>query len=214
MPQHSEADAVIIPNEDLSDVILNDRAFFTCRKKLSSSWILDSGCSAHISSRKKLLSPLTLCKGVVTIANGRQISMEGKGNLSLNLWTSTGSEILATIRNVLNVSELKVGNLISESQLELDGNLTVLQNGRRRVLFKDKEWMFAVLDSSKQFVVQENNEKTLFTSYHEAHECFGHSGDNVMTNLRKLYPKKIPSKPKGFYCPVCTLAKVMWNEEG
>ncbi|KHJ35040.1 hypothetical protein EV44_g1498 [Erysiphe necator] len=174
IPQRNKANAVMIPDEDLFDVILNDKAFLTCSTNSSSSWILDSGCFAHMTSRKELLSPLNHHKGVVTIANGRQIPVEGKGNLSLNLRTSTGGEISVTIRNVLYVPELKGGNLISESQLELDGNLIISQNGRRRVLFKNKEWMYAVLDSSKQFIVQENNNKTLFTSYHEAHECFGH----------------------------------------
>lgn len=69
-------------------------------------------------------------------------------------------------------------------------------------MFKAKEWIFAVLDSSKQYVVQENNELTLFISYYEAHKCFGHPCKNDMTNQRKFYPKH-----EGFYYPACTLAK-------
>ena len=74
-----------------------------------------------MTSRKELLFPLHYHKGDVTIANRSKISVEEKGNLSLNLRTSTGKEIPVIIRNFLYVPELKGGNLIPESQLELDG---------------------------------------------------------------------------------------------
>ncbi|KAI0993000.1 hypothetical protein K3495_g15184, partial [Podosphaera aphanis] len=217
VPNRNKANAAVLPDEDLSDVIpsstTNDKAFLSSIADVSSLWILDSGCSAHMTSRKELLTSLEPHRGVVTIANGRHISVEGKGSLSLNLRISSGQCIPATIRNVLYVPELKGGNLISESQLELDGNVIVSKNGRRRVLFADKEWMFALLDSSKQFVVQENYNKAHFASYHEAHECFGHPGENVMSNLRKQYPELIPNKPEGFHCPACILAKSTHKSE-
>ncbi|KAI0998763.1 hypothetical protein K3495_g9431 [Podosphaera aphanis] len=217
VPRFNKANVVLVPDEEFSDVIssttTHDKAFLSSSTNLTSSWILDSGCSAHMTSHKELLSSLHPHKGVVTIANGQQISVEGKGNLCLNLQTSTGGKIPVTIPNVLYVPELKGGNLISESQLELDGNVIISQNGRRRVFFKEKEWMFAVLDSSKQFVVQEDKYKALFTSYREAHECFGHPGESVMSNLRQKYPDQIPNKPQEFHCPACALSKSTHKSE-
>lgn len=41
----------------------------------------------------------------------------------------------------------------------------------------------------------------------EAHQCFGHPGQNAMLNLKKRYPELIPNKPEGFHCQSCILSK-------
>ena len=64
---------------------------------------------------------------------------------------------------------MKGGNLISESQLELNGCKIISENGRRQVFKNGKEWILGILDSSGQFVVQENNDEVFFTSYLNAH---------------------------------------------
>ncbi|KAI0999498.1 hypothetical protein K3495_g8700 [Podosphaera aphanis] len=120
--KYNKVNVVYVPNDELSEVILSntlyDKAFLSTSTNLTLSWILDSGCLAHMTSQKELFNNLQPHKGVVTIANGQRIRVEGKGSLSLILWTSTGDKIPATIPNILYVPELKGGNLISESQLE------------------------------------------------------------------------------------------------
>lgn len=213
----NKSNAAVIPDENITDIIDSDKtynkAFLSGNTRLSSSWVLDSGCSAHMTSQKDSLKSLQNHNGVVTLVNGNKILIEGKGDIFLNLRTSTGDKMPATIRNVLYVPNLKGGNLISKIQLELDGNLIISENGHRRVFFKNKKWMLAVLDSSKQIFIQENKYKTFFTSYLEAHQCFGHPRESVMSNLRKQYPQEIPNKPEGFSCPACILAKSTHKSE-
>ncbi|KAI0992382.1 hypothetical protein K3495_g15804, partial [Podosphaera aphanis] len=81
------------------------------------------------------------------------------------------------------------------------------KNRKRRVLENGKEWMFAVLDDMGHFVVKELKNTASFTSYMDAHSCFGYPGENAMLHLIRRYPDLIPIKPEQFHCPSCILSK-------
>lgn len=58
---------------DNPDIVVSDvgknKAFLSSSSSSPSHWILDSGCSAHMTSQKKLLTQFTPVKGVVTLAD-------------------------------------------------------------------------------------------------------------------------------------------------
>ena len=205
---HAVAGPSVIPSENFYELDLDyEKAFLSSLRPSQSHWILDSGCSAHMTSQKNLLTSVRPHKGIVTLANGAGIPVEGIGMLHLRLRISSGEITTATIQNVLYVPKLKGGNLISESKLELSGCKIFSELGHRKVFKKGVEWMYAILDESNQFILQDQKYKAAFTSYLEAHKCFGHPGETSMTNLKQRYPDLIPRKPEGFVCPSCILSK-------
>lgn len=118
-----------------------------------------------MTSQKELLTSIKPHEGIVTLANGLEIPVKGSGLLNLSLRTSTGKNNNVTIRDVLYIPSLKGGNLLSESKFEFDG-CHISSKGRYRKVFKNgKEWILAILNTSKQFVVQQQKYKTSFASY-------------------------------------------------
>ncbi|XP_017621737.1 uncharacterized protein LOC108465859 [Gossypium arboreum] len=80
--------------------------------KGSKGWLLDSGCTNHMSPDATIFKTLDRsCKTRVKIGNGQFIKAEGKGNVLI--CTATGDKI---IKNVLLVPEID-RNLLSISQL-------------------------------------------------------------------------------------------------
>jgi transposase InsO family protein len=71
----------------------------------------------------------------------------------------------------------------------------------------EMECLYAILDSSSQYAVQQIRNKASFSFYLEAYNAFCHPGSTVMENLLKKYPSTIPSKPETFHCPSCILSK-------
>ncbi|KAE9016812.1 hypothetical protein PR003_g14467 [Phytophthora rubi] len=54
------------------------------------TWIIDSGCSQHISFAKELFEDLHPCGGIVTIANNATAQVEGAGTAKLHAKDSEG----------------------------------------------------------------------------------------------------------------------------
>ncbi|KAI0998119.1 hypothetical protein K3495_g10069 [Podosphaera aphanis] len=166
-----------------------------------------------MTSRKDLLTSLKPHGSVLILANGGQVRIQAAGSIQLDLRISTGDVIPATIHDVFYVRELKGGNLISESQLELNGCKIISGYGRRKVFTGGKEWILGILDSSGQYAIQENSRNTSFASYLHAHKCFGHPSQTAMENSKKLYPNIISNQPAGFHCPFCQLSKSTHRSE-
>ena len=210
----SSANTVSAPNKGSQDCdncshIISEKVFSTSISRTSpSNWILDSGCSTHMTSRKDLFSSIESQRGTVTVASGKEITAHGRGTVHLDLLTSSGKRVAAKLENVLYVPDLIGGNLISEGTLERKGFEIVSKNGNRRIFQDGKEWMHAVLDDMGHFVVKEHNNKASFVSYMDAHNCFGHPGQNAMHNLKVKYPSLIPKRPDDFHCPSCILSKL------
>ncbi|KAF5205376.1 Gag-pol polyprotein [Thalictrum thalictroides] len=180
-----------------------EKAFAVSSSPLNTDrkWILDSGCSQHMSSFKDQFVTMRNHKGFVTVASGMEIPVRGIGTVHIDFRTSSGKLVAATINDVLFVPELKAGNLLSESKLERNGFSIISKDGQRRVMQDGKEFIFACLDMDNQFIVQELKYKASFVSYMEAHQCFGHPGESAMQHLRQRYNKLIPHKPEQFHCP-------------
>ena len=77
-------------------------------ENIAGEWIIDSGCSRHMTGNKNAFTNLEICHGkIVTFGDNSKGQVKGKGTISLN-------NVL--IKDVLFVSNLKY-NLISASQL-------------------------------------------------------------------------------------------------
>lgn len=187
--------------------VISENAFRASTSPAPSHWILDFGCTTHMTSCKDLFSSINRQKGTVTVASGVQIPFLGRGAIHLDLLTSFDKRLSATLDNVLYVPDLKGGNLISESKLERNGYEIKSKNGQRRVLKDGREWMYAALDNMGHFVIRELSNSTLYSSYMDAHLCFGHPSQNAMEHLKERYPDLIPKKPDHFHCPSCILSK-------
>ncbi|RKF80851.1 hypothetical protein GcC1_032035 [Golovinomyces cichoracearum] len=118
-----------------------------------------------MTSQKELLTQCTPVKGVVTLADGKEIPVLGSGHLKLLTRTSSGKASPTLIREVLWVPDLKSENLISESQLEMDGASIMTKQGQRKVYFEYKEFLYATMNSSKQFIIEEQKFNSSFASY-------------------------------------------------
>ena len=92
-------------------------------KRKESSWILDSGCTSHMTGDKTKLNNMNNFNGgSVKFGNNDDAKIVRKGHVSLN-----GSKILC--ENVFYVDGLK-HNLLSVSQLCKDGhNVVFLDKG-------------------------------------------------------------------------------------
>ncbi|KNA05415.1 hypothetical protein SOVF_190600, partial [Spinacia oleracea] len=114
-------------------------------KSLSTRWLIDSGCSNHMSGNRSMFSTLTdATHSPVGLPNGKQVMATKEGTVIL-------SENL-TLSNVLYVPDLKC-NLISVSQL--------LVNSHCNVTF-----------TNKLCVIQDRNSRTLIGAGEQSDEVY------------------------------------------
>ena len=85
---HLASGPSVISSEDsgISD-LSEHKAFSSSSSILPRHWILDSGCTAHMTSRKELLTSIKPHRGLVTVANGEQVPVQGTGTLQIELRT-------------------------------------------------------------------------------------------------------------------------------
>ncbi|KAA3452947.1 Retrovirus-related Pol polyprotein from transposon TNT 1-94 [Gossypium australe] len=147
-PGHSKANCWFRPDaqyqlsEDSSD---HEEQVFavSCspdQKKASKWWLLDSGCTNHMSPNEIIFKKLDRsCKTKVKVGNGQFIKAKGKGDVLI--CTSTGNKLIS---NVLLVPEID-RNLLSIAQL--------LEKGYSMV-FKGKECQITDLNGSRLMSVR------------------------------------------------------------
>lgn len=93
----------------------------------SDDWIIDSGCSAHMTMKKQSLLNLRDVKNKsVTVANNSSIAVEGAGEVELELIVENKNSHV-TMKNVLYVPDL-CANLLSVNQMTKNGNRVVFKN--------------------------------------------------------------------------------------
>jgi hypothetical protein len=93
----------------------------------SPDWILDSGCSQHITYDKTKFVSLEEQDGVVTVANRKELSIYGKGTIEIELSTK-----VVSLSNVLYVPDIGY-NLLSISQLADNDITTTFFKGKSEI---------------------------------------------------------------------------------
>lgn len=176
-------------------------------------WILDSGASDHMSHRRDWFSNFTALSASVTIGNGEQIAVQGKGDIGLHAYN--GSEwVHKRVLDVLYVPDIHL-NLFSSAkamdrgyQLRSDNNKcellqdkSVVAVGARRgnlfqMLFKVDE---ATIDAAQANVAIKK------TSLRVWHERLGHQ--NVAHVKSFLRSRAIDYVDEDFQCEACMYGK-------
>ncbi|XP_052478531.1 uncharacterized protein LOC128034035 [Gossypium raimondii] len=102
---------------------------FASENKCSKGWLLDSGCTNHMSPDASLLKTLDKsCKTKVKIGNGEFIKAEGKGDVFI--CTPTGAKVIS---NVLLVPKID-RNLLSIAQLLKKGYSVVFKGNECQIV--------------------------------------------------------------------------------
>jgi len=176
-------------------------------KKKESKWIMDSGCSRHMSGKSDLFSEITERDGgTITLGDKGKCKIIGIGNI--------GKEASQTINNVYLVDGLKF-NLLSVSQLCDNGNKVVFDKEKCIVEnVKSGEVLLTAPRSNNTYSVYSNqiageNMKCLKASNDDPRLWHRKLGYVSMHTLNKLSSKNmIMGRPKLKFeddniCDVC-----------
>ncbi|KAG8479288.1 hypothetical protein CXB51_029082 [Gossypium anomalum] len=208
-PQHKGEEARVA--EDTSD---HEEQVFavSClagHNKGSKGWLLDSGCTNHMSPDASIFKTLDKsCKTRVKIGNGQFINAKGKGEVLI--CTATGDKI---IKNVLLVPEID-RNLLSIAQLLEKGYSVVLKGQECQITDPNGSSLMTVTMSDKCFEVDWSGDSH---SAHTAstentklwHQRLGHS--NFKSMARMVSKEMVENFTKTVHiedvCEVCQMGK-------
>jgi hypothetical protein len=79
-------------------------------------FLVDSGATHHCVRERSLFSSFRPGKHIVRVANDKTISSTGKGDVRLTVKSSSGSNLLVTLRDVFFVPSL-ANNIFSTNRL-------------------------------------------------------------------------------------------------
>ncbi|KAG8480039.1 hypothetical protein CXB51_025196 [Gossypium anomalum] len=181
----------------------------TAQKKVSNGWLLDSGCTNHMSPDAAIFKSLDRSyKTKVKVGNGHFIKAEGKGDVVI--CTPTGNKIIS---NVLLVPEID-RNLLSIAQLVEKGYTMVFKENECQISDPNGSMLMSVAMTDKSFVVDWN--KGLDSAYTISskefklwHQRFGHANFRSMAQMIKegLAENFTDSVENDDVCDVCQQGK-------
>ncbi|KAG8472814.1 hypothetical protein CXB51_034622 [Gossypium anomalum] len=180
-----EADAV----EDYSDgellvASVND-------SKVSEEWILDSGCTFHMSPNRDWFTTYeTVSEGVVLIGNNASCEIAGVGTIKVKMFDG----VVRTLSDIRYVPELKI-NLISLSTLDSKGYRYTAESGVLKISKGSLVVMKGQRKTAKLYVLQGStvtgNAAVASSSLSDDditkiwHMRLGHMSENGMVELSK-----------------------------
>ncbi|KAH7846118.1 hypothetical protein Vadar_010191 [Vaccinium darrowii] len=111
--------SIVTENSEMALAAVSNRGAIN----YNDDWIVDSGCSNHMTGDKKKLSNLSAYKGdqVVITANNSKLPITHIGKTVINPWFSPSEVKLQDVYHVLGMKK----NLLSVSQLTSSGNYVV-----------------------------------------------------------------------------------------
>ena len=191
-------------------------------------WMLDSGCTTHMTPRRDWMSEIEPYQGEIILAeNGRSVEAKAKGNVKVTIDGDNGSRRDIKISDVLYVPSLR-NNLLSIRKLIGHGYEIVFnRNGAQIYDNKDlliaeayeKDRMF-VLNTSlctkpkqilqKCFKANGKNEKELW------HRRLGHLNNNSLEQLKndKMVRNLVFRSEKLSMCEPCIMGKITQKSYG
>ncbi|KAG8492662.1 hypothetical protein CXB51_010306 [Gossypium anomalum] len=212
-PRHNEqqprAEAQIA--EDGSD---NEEQVFAvscsaAQKKVSEGWLLDSGCTNHMSPDAAIFKSLDRsCKTKVKVGNGHFIKAEGKGDVVIR--TPTGNKIIS---NVLLVPEID-RNLLSIAQLVEKCYTVVFKGNECQISDPSGSMLMSVAMTEKSFVVDWNkgfdNAYAVSSEYSKLwHQRLGHANFKSMAQMvnKEMVENFTKTVQSEDVCEVCQMEK-------
>lgn len=183
-------------------------------------WIIDSGATCHISGQKDLFEELDEnFKEKVFVANGQQVSAQGKGVLTVQLLNKFGKCITVKISDVLYIPEVK-GNLISVRRLTqlgfnvyFDKDFCEITKDQKQVAIGDlKSNLYKLRASNRICQIQSDESQGCI---HIWHSILGHRDIEVVKKLESgnlvdgIHFEKCSEKCKNkLNCEICLQGKM------
>nr|KYP45860.1 Retrovirus-related Pol polyprotein from transposon TNT 1-94 [Cajanus cajan] len=135
--QQEEANIVEDQQEEGEEELLSMSCFMT--KKPSKAWIIDSGCTNHMTYDRELFKELNKTNiSKVQMGNGAHLAVKGKGTLAIK--SHSGFKLISDVLYVPDINQ----NLLSVSQLLGKGY---------KVLFEDKNCVIKDIHNKEVFNV-------------------------------------------------------------
>ncbi|KAH7511628.1 hypothetical protein ACOSP7_014618 [Xanthoceras sorbifolium] len=138
----------------------------------SESWLIDSGCTNHMTYNKDLFRELSNANSSkVRVGNVKYIAVKGKGTVAISTYSST-----KFISDVLYVHEIDQ-NLLSVGQLIEKGN---------KVVFEDKSCLIKDADGKDIFKVKMKGKNFALNLLEEEQTAF-----QIKENITDLWHKRL-----------------------
>lgn len=183
--------------------------------KATRTWIVDSGCTAHMLGSEEGLTDFRWEKGKVVVAGGAVLESVGVGCLKAEVLTEQGTTIHVSFKDVLVVPDLG-RNLLSVKKIVARGGKVIftaceaaiqIKNGVRIPLRSvgdlfELEFRYSVNGGSEQALLSSNTEEALLW-----HRRLGHRN---MENIRQLVKLRVgvPANVIGGNIGVCDPCEV------
>lgn len=172
-------------------------------------WVLDSGCTFHITPRKEVLSEFEECEGnKVMMGNNSYCMVKGKGKVTIQ--NPDGSIVM--LSNVRYMPEMG-RNLISYGQLEQSGCRYTGKNYQVEFYKGDKKVLTGKYSNGLYYLqgtvkpAEANTSEEAHDSTRKWHSRLGHMNIRKMESLvKKGYIKSSEIGSLGF-CEACTMGK-------
>lgn len=166
----------------------DDQFLFTT--SLDNGWIVDSGATCHIVGQKQQFVYFNKNhREEVYVANGQQMSAEGKGTIRVNFINKFGNRTSVEIADVLFIPEIK-GNLISVKRLAEKGykvnfndKQCEISKGDKQVAVGDISGNLYKLRTPNTICIAESSETQTKGCVHEWHRILGHRDIEVVKSL-------------------------------
>jgi len=152
----------------------------------SSSWIIDSGCSKHLTFDRSLFVSYTeVNEGVVEMGTKAKAEIKGCGDVILNVNTGAGV-VPCKFENVLHVPSFEY-SLLSVSTMTKNGMKVTFESDKCEISKKSKILANAILQHSLYFLRGEpcgpSNESAHIASLQRWHERLAHVNHQGVSNM-------------------------------
>lgn len=166
------------------DIEMYNSSSHSANKCTSSSWIIDSGASIHMSYNDHLFNHLTRRRfGVVKVANGECIPICGYGTTTISINTQAELKSLE-LKNVAYVPDLHM-NLISVNELNKCGHTVTFKEGICSITSNNECFPIARFINNN-FLLNERTEGTASHCVHDWHVRFAHRNLKDILRLKEF----------------------------
>ncbi|KAH9699234.1 Integrase catalytic domain-containing protein [Citrus sinensis] len=130
-PESSNAQGCVASTSDDGEILYSEATTISeGRKRLSDVWLIDSGATWHMTSRRKWFHTYEpISGGSVYMGNDHALEIAGIGTIKIKMFDGT----IRTIGEVRHVNGLKK-NLLSLGQMDSHGYKTHVENGIMKIV--------------------------------------------------------------------------------
>lgn len=182
----------------------------------ANTWVVDSGCTRHMSSRVECISNITFADGEVIVAGGRKLQSIGYGNMHVNAKSLNNEVVKLVIEDVLIVPGLGP-NLLSVERIMQKGGQVCFEQGCNRIKIKGHEFLVRVnegLYTWSHYPIQRSSSdetaKAFMTASDKSSLWHKRLGHRNVDSIKELQSKDV-GIPMDFQeierCEVCETAK-------